>query len=205
MINADVVERIRQRLRELGGAPTPKAEVSRLVIRSGDQLLFRAPLASDLSSEDRGELLQRFDPSSVDPDDGDEGEPGQATYQTGKRSLLGPIVVEFGYDIVDHDRFQRFLAFYEQALADSAPNGVRYRGTYVVNLSTEKSAGQYRTLWSFRSVNALNRIGAALKPGIGINQFGALMKRFRSLVDDRPGAGRSQQIYQPGWGTRRGF
>lgn len=39
----------------------------------------------------------------------------------------------------------------------------------------------------------------------GISPFGALMKRFRSHVDDSPGAGRSQQIYQVAWGTERGF
>ena len=206
MITSDAVDRIKRRLRELGGVPTPQTAVSRMVIRSGDQLLFRAPLTTRLSREDQQQLLSRYDPSSVNLDDGDDDEPVQGSWNhAGKRSLLGPVVVEFGYDIVDDAKFQRFLGAYEQAIADSAPSGVRYRGTYVVNLSTEKTAGDYRTIWSFRSVNALNRIGASLRPGVGISQFGALIKRFRALVDDRPGAGKSQQIYQPGWGTIRGF
>lgn len=212
MITTETVERIRSRLREMGSMPAPQASVARMVIRSGDQLFFRAPLRTKLSSEDQEQLLFRFDPTSVDRNEGDSDEPDTGTLNWGKaskRSLLGPIVVEFGYDIVKtgsgEAKFDRFLSYYEPAMAEFAPNGVRYRGTYVVNLSTEKTAGDYRTIWSFRSVAALNRIGAALQSTAGINPFGALMKRFRSHVDDSPGAGKSQQIYQPAWGTIRGF
>ena len=179
-----------------------------MVIRSGDQLFFRAPMRSNLRDNERHELLQRFDPSSADLDDGDDDEPFEGNWsKAGKRALLAPIVAEFGYDIRKdkETEFQDFLAFYEQILADQAPSGVRYRGTYLVNMSTEKTAGNYRTIWTFRSVNALNRIGAALESQDNISVFAATLKRFRSLVEDSPGAGRSQQIYQVAWGAVRSF
>jgi hypothetical protein len=211
MITSDTVGLIKARLRELGDAARPKAALAEMVIRSGDQLFFRAPLHSRLSKAEKKRLLNRMDPSTFDADEGDDEdvEPADPWKRASKRAALAPIVAEFGYDIIRDnngpEKFQTFLAVYESKLAELAPKGVRYRGTYIVNSSTEKTAGDYRTIWSFRSVAALNRIGRALKASGGINDFGGLMQKFKSHVDDSPGAGRSQVIYQIAWGTVRGF
>jgi hypothetical protein len=214
MITSDTVGLIKARLQERSDAARPQVAMADMVIRSGDQLFFRAPLHSRLSKAEKKRLLAQMDPSTFDPDEGDDADDelvNDETAATGrwkkaaKRMVLAPIVAEFGYDIKNADKFQTFLAVYEPKLAELAPSGVRYRGTYIVNSSTEKTAGDYRTIWSFRSVAALNRIGKALKASGGIDDFGGLMQKFKSHVDDAPGAGRSQVIYQVAWGTVRGF
>lgn len=222
MITSDAVRQIKARLRELGGTAAPKATLAEMVIRSGDQMFFRSPLRSRLSKAEKKQLLARLDPSTFDPDDDDEPDDELADDETtpatgrwkkaAKRLALAPIVAEFGYDLAprsedpySEEKFQNFLAIYEPMMADLTPKGVRYRGTYIVNSTTEKIAGEYRTIWSFRSVAALNRIGKALKGNGGVNDFAALMQKFKSHVDDSPRAGRSQVVYQVAWGTVRGY
>jgi hypothetical protein len=65
--------------------------------------------------------------------------------------------------------------------------------------------GRYRTLWSFRGNQALDKMTALADPGqkLGVSEFGALVKRLRALANNDASAGRSQHWYQPAWGVKR--
>jgi len=178
------------------------------VIRSGDQMLFRQPGQDFLSVEQRERLWHRQDPG----ESADGARPPK--YSAEKTVILGDIVVEFGFDSIDERYLQSFLDFFEDQLASKAidvPNGIRYRGTYAVYSSSEKTSGKYRTMWSFKGKKALDRMTAETESipeeddrgAMGVTEFGAFVRRLRGLADTRPGANRSQNWYQPAWGFRK--
>lgn len=74
-------------------------------------------------------------------------------------------ITEIGFDANRGTvgEFQQWLADNEQRLADSAPEGWEYMGTYAVVLSTEKEAGQFRQLWRHHSYGAQDAYAAAMK------------------------------------------
>src|SRR3546814_2545171 len=69
----------------------------------------------------------------------------------------------WGYEVPpEHgERFAAWLRDNETPLAAAAPKGVHYRGTYAVFSTTEKRTGNYRTVWAYDSLGALQGMHTA--------------------------------------------
>ncbi|MFN4090719.1 MAG: hypothetical protein ACK4QW_16975, partial [Alphaproteobacteria bacterium] len=93
------------------------------------------------------------------------------------KTLIGAITMVWGYDVPLEraNDFATWLSRNEAQLGATAPKGVNYRGTYAVFSTTEKRTGNYRTIWGYDSLNALQAMHtAAANPG----QFADLLKQF---------------------------
>ncbi len=121
--------------------------------------------------------------------------PGPVVGQTAL--FVAPVVIEWGFDVEDSKakQFRRWLEDNEPTLAGCVPTGVHYRGTYAVFASSNPSLGAYRAIWAFDTLDALNSLHQQCSQ-TG-SQFGRLVEELISFRDQRIGAGRSQQIYQP--------
>ena len=110
--------------------------------------------------------------------------------------LLGALEIEWGYDIPfnKHDDFKAWLIAYEARIVASQPKDVRYRGTYAVSATSEKHSGLYRTIWSFRTLQALETFSDAIHTG---SEFAQLVDQLSAFRDRERGADNSQQFYQP--------
>ena len=212
MIRIESIELLKDLLAEVGSLEAPRVDLVVPVIRSGDQMLFRNPGTNWLDEDERKRLSARMDiGTSADAedddeanDDGDDDKAQRPKYAT-RRVLLGEVIVEFGFDATDEADFQAFVAHYEDyILAIVRASGIRYRGTYGVLNSSDKSGGKYRTVWSFRGQKAIDRMTRAADPAptLGLTELGAVTKRLRALANNDPSAGRSQHWYQPAWGYR---
>lgn len=180
------------------GEPTVEPVIP--VVRTGDQIQFRQPGKNWLTQDQQKRRALRMDPASNADDEADGG--------NGSRTvLLGDWVAEFGFDPTDEDDMQDFVHYFEAYLMESEDEirGVRYRGTYAVVSSSTTGTGRYRTIWSFRGNQALDKMTALAEPGqkLGVSEFGALTKRLRALANNDASAGRSQHWYQPAWGVKR--
>jgi hypothetical protein len=111
-------------------------------------------------------------------------------------TLLGALVIEWGYDVPfdKHEEFKGWLIANEANIAAQAPNEVYYRGTYAVSATSEKHSGLYRTIWSFKTLNALETFSDAMHDG---SNFADLVDKLCSYRDRDRGADSSQQMYQP--------
>ena len=103
-------------------------------------------------------------------------------------------ITEIGFDAVRGKvgEFQQWLADHEPLLAESAPEGEEYLGTYAVVLSTEKEAGQFRQLWRHHSYGAQDAYAAAMK---GDGKFATLNDEMAArFMDQEKGAHSSQSV-----------
>ncbi len=71
------------------------------------------------------------------------------------------LISEQGFNIKrgKEEAFQKWTTDNDAALKKSSPPGVEYLGTYVVAMSSEKQAGEYRVLWrldSFATFDAMH-------------------------------------------------
>jgi hypothetical protein len=211
-------------LRARGDVPDPAIEPLEPVIRSSDQFIFPGNLGQANTVGGGGNVLDtikaRLDPAHVAAGDVATYGPADPTdtqvladYKAvvRKTPYLGLVVVEYGYDIKPfdpeapedkHNAFRSWLLDNEADLAASCPSGVRYRGTYAVLTTSEKTAGQYRTIWSFRGGDAIR---ALMQEVVNDTECGELVKQLRAWVDESPGAGSSQQQYVLGAGSRHIF
>jgi hypothetical protein len=211
MIDIRSLEVLKTLLTEGLALDTPRVEPVVPVIRSGDQMFLQTPGKNWLNPDQQDRLRRRFDiGTSADdgptaPGEEDDDSKPRPAYAT-RRVLIGQIIVEFGFDATDETDLQDFAGCYEDyLLLVLRTTGIRYRGTYAVYSSSENRAGKYRTVWSFRGPQALDKMTTASDPdpALGVGELGAITKRLRALADNRPGAGRSQNWYQPAWGFRR--
>jgi hypothetical protein len=116
-----------------------------------------------------------------------------------KGTHLGQFVVEWGYDVAIDNvaEFQAKLNDIEKKLATKAPNGVVYKGTFLVYMSSDKTGGRYRTFWAFDSLAGIEAMGAdAADKG-----FKLAVAALGSFVDRSNGAGITQSLYQTAAGT----
>lgn len=154
---------------------------------------LQAPSAVALDPEVRtGETFILTEPAGARA-----GEPGANVKALVKnKTLVGAISMVWGYDVpLEHgDRFSAWLRDNEAALAAAAPKGVHYRGTYAVFSTTEKRTGNYRTIWAYDSLNALQGMYAAAGGG---DDFARLFKQLNDFRDRSRDADRSQEILVP--------
>lgn len=172
-----IVERLRELIRETGRLDRPSVGLLEPEIRSGDKFLLRDPFGGKAASTAGKKADERVK----------------------QNRAVGAIVVEWGYDVpaAKLQGFMDFLNTHEVALLDAqntlgVPAGVRYRGTYSVFSSSEKGAGQFRTIWSYKDFGDLDLMSDEYEAG---TTFASLIRLLRSFADDSPGAARSQQIY----------
>jgi hypothetical protein len=91
--------------------------------------------------------------------------------------------------------FQKWTEDNDAALKKSAPPGVEYLGTYVVALSSEKRAGEYRLLLrleSFAAFDAMHESARDEKSG-----WGRLNREATAFLDLPIGAEFSFSVYRP--------
>lgn len=110
--------------------------------------------------------------------------------------LLGALVIEWGYDVPfsRHDDFKTWLTDNETKIVKYQPEDVRYRGTYAVSATSEKNSGLYRTIWSFKTLHALETFGDEMHSGA---EFVKLVDELNAFRDRERGAASSQEIMQP--------
>ncbi|MCK1518161.1 hypothetical protein IVB22_37920 [Bradyrhizobium sp. 190] len=125
-----------------------------------------------------------------------DASPGEITQLLADSTLLGALVIEWGYDVPfdKHDEFKTWLIDNEKKIVTYQPEDVRYRGTYAVSATSEKRSGLYRTIWSFRTLHALETFSDAMHDG---SDFAQLVNKLCDFRDRDRGADSSQQIYQP--------
>ncbi len=92
-------------------------------------------------------------------------------------------ISESGYSVKlgQEEAHQKWLEENEAALAASMPDGVKYLGTFVTVMSTEKLSGFYKTYLELDSYGALDRLAAANKDAEG--DFGRLQREASAFGD----------------------
>lgn len=103
-------------------------------------------------------------------------------------------ITEMGFDVVrgTASEFQQWLVDNEAGLAESAPKGWEYLGTYAAVLSTEKDAGQFRQLWRHHSYGDQDDYAAAMQ---GEGSFARLNDEMAArFIDQERGAHFSQSL-----------
>lgn len=104
-------------------------------------------------------------------------------------------ISEWGFD-VKHGRargFQAWLRDNEAKVAQAAPEGWEYVGTYGVVVTTEKESGGFRQVWRHRSYADMDTFAEALRDG----PLGQLIDDMTTqFVDDDNRANWSQSIYK---------
>jgi hypothetical protein len=105
-------------------------------------------------------------------------------------------VSEWGFDVKKGQTraFQEWVRENEAKLAQEAPDGWEYLGTYGVVATSEKESGAFRQVWRHRSYADMDTFAEALRqPGT----LGQLMDEMTvQFVDDERGANWSQSIYK---------
>jgi hypothetical protein len=111
--------------------------------------------------------------------------------------ILGTLVIEWGYDVPfnKHNDFKKWLMANEAGLAAAVPDDVTYRGTYLVSATSEKHSGLYRTIWAYRTLDALANFDAVMRDSK--SPFARLIADLTAFRDRDRGAEYSQQMYQP--------
>jgi hypothetical protein len=173
-----VLKRVRQRGVAL---EPPSVEPIKPEIRSGGTFLFRDPLKRGVPAGEQQAILRARD----------EG------------ALIASFVIEWGYDVpAERAReFRRWLLDNESELRNNQPEDVAYKGTYAVFSSSEKNTGNYRTIWAFNSLRAMQDFGAYIVDED--TTFSRLVRELNEFRDRERGAGYSQQVYQPAAGAHR--
>jgi hypothetical protein len=122
------------------------------------------------------------------------GEGADISQLVADSNLLGALVIEWGYDVPfnKHEDFKSWLIRNEADIVKYQPTDVHYRGTYAVSATSEKHSGLYRTIWSFKTLQALDTFSDIMHSG---SDFARLVDELSAFRDR--GADSSQQIYQP--------
>jgi hypothetical protein len=146
--------------------------------------VFPAPAVEQLRSEVRsGENFLLGNPSAA-------------------ANFIGNLIIEWGYE-VDPARvaaFHQWLVDNEMTLHQESPDGVYYKGTYVVWVQSNMQLGAYRTIWAFNELSDMTRLAHA---AANDTVFGRLLKQLTGFRDTSIGSSRSQQMYQPAAGAQQ--
>jgi hypothetical protein len=171
-MSEDSIAHLKELIRRVGRLDAPSVGLLRPEIRSGDKFLLRDPFGGKAG----------------------DGKPKEKADKRLAKGAIGAIVVEWGYDVLAAEvpAFMAFLETSEEMLLDTQPKGVRYKGTYSVFSSTEKSAGSFRTVWAYKTFGDLDTLSDEYEDK---SMFATLVKQLRGFDDHSPGAARSQQIY----------
>ena len=105
-------------------------------------------------------------------------------------------IQEFGYTVKvgQEEAHQKWLAENEEKLAKAHPEGTRYIGTFATVFTTDKQAGNYRTLVELDSYGAMDRMAAASKDAS--SEFGRLNREWSGFGDYDLNAPWSNGLYK---------
>ena len=105
-------------------------------------------------------------------------------------------IAEYGFNVKTgkDEAFQKWLTENEARLAAAHPPGTKYLGTFTVIFSSEKEAGNYRTLQELDSYAALDTIAAVAKDET--SEYGRLLREQSQFWDPDPHAQWSNGLYK---------
>lgn len=107
------------------------------------------------------------------------------------------LISEQGFNIKrgQEEAFQKWTADNDAALKKSTPPGVEYLGTYVVAMSSEKHAGEYRFLLRLESFATFDVMQASVRDEK--SDWGRLNREATEFLDLPIGAEFSFSVYRP--------
>lgn len=107
------------------------------------------------------------------------------------------LISEQGFNIKrgKEEAFQKWTAENDAALKKSVPQGVEYLGTYVVAMSSEKQAGEYRFLLRLDSFATFDASHEAVRDEK--SEWGRLNREVTKFMDLPIGGEFSFSIYRP--------
>ena len=75
------------------------------------------------------------------------------------------LILEQGFNVKrgQEEAFQKWTEDTDELTRKASPPGVEYLGTYIAMLSSEKEAGEYRTLWRIESMAAFDAMEEAAR------------------------------------------
>lgn len=96
------------------------------------------------------------------------------------------LLQEYGFTVQGdrEDEFQQWLRGHEDALRQSAPEGIRYLGTYGVAFTSEKAAGSHRLFLELDTYGSIDVFSAAMKDPD--SEFARLVREYYGFVADDP-------------------
>jgi hypothetical protein len=107
------------------------------------------------------------------------------------------LLLEQGFNIKRGQEvaFQKWIADNDAALKESTPPGVEYLGAYVVAMTSEKKAGEYRTLLRLESFATFDEMHELARDAKG--DWGRLNRELTEFLDAPIGAEYSFSVYRP--------
>lgn len=96
------------------------------------------------------------------------------------------LMQEYGFTVAsdqEHE-FQTWLRTNEERLRSSAPEGVRYLGTYGVAFTSEKGAGTHRLFFELASYASIDVFSATMKESD--SEFARLVREYYGFVANDP-------------------
>jgi len=89
-----------------------------------------------------------------------------------------------GYDVKEgrNHEFQQWLSANEEKIALECPEGISYKGTYVLVRSSERKLGSTITIFEMENYACLDRFANAMKEG---GTFARLIDEMTDFVDQR--------------------
>ncbi|MDP9317997.1 MAG: hypothetical protein M3O94_02755 [Actinomycetota bacterium] len=107
------------------------------------------------------------------------------------------LLSELGFNVKrgKEEAFQKWTADNDAALKKSTPPGVEYLGTYVVAMSSEKQAGEYRLLLRLESFATFDAMHESVRDEK--SEWGRLNREATAFLDLPIGAEFSSSVYRP--------
>lgn len=107
------------------------------------------------------------------------------------------LILEQGFNIKrgQEEAFQKWTEGSEEVTKKASPPGVEYLGTYIVQFSSEKEAGEYRVLWRFDSMATFDaKEEAARDPN---SDWGRINREATAFMDLPIGGQYSFSVLRP--------
>lgn len=107
------------------------------------------------------------------------------------------LMMEQGFNVKrgQEEAFQQWVTDTDELTKKATPAGVEYLGTYIVQMTSEKEAGEYRTLWRLDSMAALDAMQEAARDAE--SDWGRLSRESTQFIDLPIGFSGSFSIYRP--------
>lgn len=107
------------------------------------------------------------------------------------------LIVEQGFNVKRGQEvaFQKWTEDAEEVVKKASPPGVEYLGTYIVQFSSEKEAGEYRVLWRFDSMATFDANHEAVKDPD--SDWGRINREATAFMDLPIGGQYSSSVLRP--------
>jgi hypothetical protein len=111
--------------------------------------------------------------------------------------LARSLISEQGFNIKrgKEEAFQKWITDNDAALKKSCPPGIEYLGTYVVTMTSEKHAGEYRVLLRLDSFATFDTSHEAARDEK--SEWGRLNRELTKYMDIPIGGEFSFSVYRP--------